>query len=212
MRSRFCRKKMNKKIVLLLYLIISAAFFAQSDTSIVFLGDIDSTISTDVRYATENNFTGKVLYPTSKVYTRKIVGEQLSKVQKYVQENYGYSLKVFDAFRPLSVQKTMWEIYPDSRYVANPANGSRHNRGAAVDLTLIDKNGNELDMGTPYDDFTEKAHYDYEGLTDNQKENRKILKEAMEKFGFEPLSTEWWHFDYKDWKNYSIIDFDLSGK
>jgi len=193
-----------------LLLLLATISYSQHDTSIVFLGDIDSTILTDVKYATSNNFTGKILYPTSKVYTRKIVGEQLKKVNSYLKENYGYTLKVFDAFRPISVQRQMWEIMPDSRYVANPKNGSRHNRGAAVDLTLVNIEGKELDMGTPFDDFTEKAHFAYDGLTAEQRKNRDILKEAMEKFGFNVLETEWWHFDYKDWKNYSIIDFKLT--
>jgi len=198
-----------KKLLGLLLLLVTIVY-SQHDTSIVFLGDIDSTILTDVKYATADNFTGKILYPTSKVYTRKIVGEQLKKVNTYLKENYGYTLKVFDAFRPISVQRQMWEIMPDSRYVANPKNGSRHNRGAAVDLTLVDNEGEELDMGTPFDDFTEKAHFAYDGLTVEQRKNRDILKEAMEKFGFNVLETEWWHFDYKDWKNYSIIDFKLT--
>lgn len=198
-----------KKIIFLI-LFISATIYSQHDTSIVYLGDIDSTILTDVKYATTDNFTGKVLYPTSKVFTRKIVGESLAKVNSHLKENYGYTLKVFDAFRPLSVQKQMWEIYPDPNYVADPKTGSRHNRGAAVDLTIVDQDGKELDMGTPYDDFTDKAHFAYPELTEEQRKNRDILNEAMSKFGFEVLKTEWWHFDYKDWKNYSIIDFKLT--
>ncbi|GJQ62458.1 MAG: D-alanyl-D-alanine dipeptidase [Melioribacteraceae bacterium] len=198
-----------KKLIFIL-LVVTGAIFAQHDTSIVYLGDIDSTILTDVKYATSDNFTGKVLYPTAKVYTRKIVGEALASVNEYLKSNYGYTLKVFDAFRPLSVQKQMWEIFPDPNYVADPKTGSRHNRGAAVDLTIVDENGNELDMGTPYDDFTEKAHFAYPDLTDEQRKNRDILNEAMSKYGFTVLKSEWWHFDYKDWKNYSIIDFKLT--
>ncbi|MDP4191057.1 MAG: M15 family metallopeptidase [Bacteroidota bacterium] len=180
-----------------------------SDTSIVPLRSIDSTIVFDVRYATTNNFTGRILYPTSKVYLRKTVAEKLSEAEKYLMEKYNLRLKVFDGYRPLSVQKKLWEIVPDENFVANPAKGSRHNRGAAVDLTLIDSLGNELEMGTPYDDFTKKANRNYPDLTDFEKRNRRILDEAMEKFGFEPLMTEWWHFDYSGWKNYSVLDVQI---
>lgn len=105
--------------------------------------------------------------------------------------------------------KRMWEIMPDERYVANPSKGSRHNRGCAVDLTLIDSLGNELDMGTSYDDFTEKSHIDYQDLPPKVLQNRKLLRETMMKFGFVPMRTEWWHFDYKDWKKYPILDIDI---
>ncbi len=192
-----------------LFILFISDLSAQHDTSIVYLGDIDSTIITDVRYATTDNFTGKVLYPTDKVYLRKIVAEKLAEVNSYLKDNYNYRIKIFDGFRPISVQKLMWEIYPDNRYVADPKTGSRHNRGAAVDITIIDSLGNELNMGTDYDNFTEMAHYDYQDLPDKVKNNRKLLREVMMKFGFEPLETEWWHFDYKDWKNYAIIDFEF---
>lgn len=202
---------MKTRILLLsFFLILLVNLNAQHDSSIVYLGDIDSTIVTDVRYATKDNFTGKVLYPTDKVYLRKIVAEKLSEVNSYLKENYNYRIKIFDGFRPISVQKQMWEIYPDSRYVANPKTGSRHNRGAAVDITIIDSLGNELEMGTEYDNFTDKAHYDYADLSDKVKENRKLLREVMIKFDFIPLETEWWHFDYKGWKNYSLIDYNFN--
>ncbi len=197
---------MRKYFVLFLFFWVVSFDFAQTDTNLVFLGDVDSTIVTDVRYATVNNFTHQVLYPTAKVYLRKIVAEHLALVNNYVKEKYSLRLKVFDGYRPLSVQKKMWKIVPDSRYVANPKNGSRHNRGAAVDLTLIDSTGKELDMGTGFDNFTEKAHYNSQDLTERQKENRKLLRDAMMKFGFEPLSTEWWHFDYHGWRKFNILD------
>ncbi|MCX7610742.1 MAG: hypothetical protein N2043_04025, partial [Ignavibacterium sp.] len=95
------------------------------------------------------------------------------------------------------------------RYVANPAKGSRHNRGCAVDVTLVDSLGNELDMGTPYDDFTEKSHIDYFDFPAKVLENRKLLKDVMMKFGFIPLKTEWWHFDYKGWENFPILNQEI---
>ena len=198
------------QIFFIIFLFTFISLNAQSDTSIVPLSSIDSTIVTDVKYATTNNFTGQILYPTDKVYIRKIVGEALAKVQAYLLENYNLQIKVFDGYRPLSVQKKMWKILPDNRYVANPAKGSRHNRGAAVDLTLIDSTGSELEMGTEYDNFTEKAHYDYPDLSEEVKSNRKILLDAMVKFGFSPIESEWWHFDFNGWKNFSILYYQIN--
>ncbi len=178
-------------------------------TQLIDIHQIDPSISLDVRYATEQNFTGKVLYKSSRVYLIKEVAEQLVKVNQYLKDNYKLQIKIYDGYRPLSVQKKMWEIIPDERYVANPSKGSRHNRGCAVDLTLIDSTGNELDMGTPYDDFTEKSHIDFKELPEHVLNNRKILREAMMKFGFIPLQTEWWHFDYKHWENYPVLDVEI---
>ncbi len=182
----------------------------QIDTTIVPLNEIDSTIVQDVKYATVDNFTHQILYESDKVYLRKVVAEKLSAANKYLQKEYNLTIKIFDGYRPLSVQRKMWKIMPDSRYVANPKRGSRHNRGAAVDITLIDSNGNELAMGTEYDNFTEKAHYDYKDLTQEEKKNRKLLRDTMVKFGFEPLETEWWHFDFKGWKNFSLMDIKIN--
>ncbi len=179
---------------------------AQNDTCIVQLRSLDSTIVFDVKYATENNFTKKVLYPTGNVYIRKIVGDSLVAANKYLLINFSLRLKVYDAYRPLSVQKIMWEIMPNEDFVANPQKGSRHNRGAAVDVTLIDLNGNELDMGTEYDDFTEKANSAYNNLPINILENRRLLSSTMVKFGFTPLKSEWWHYDFKGWNKFSILD------
>ena len=191
---------------LFLFICFTSLIQAQTDTSIVWLGEIDSTIVTDVRYATTNNFTGKVLYSTDKVYLRKIVAEKLSEANRYLMKNYNLRIKIFDGYRPLSVQKIMWKIMPDDRYVANPAKGSRHNRGAAVDVTLIDSLGNELDMGTEYDNFTVKAHPDYKNFPEKVLQNRKLLRDVMIKFGFRPITSEWWHFDFKGWKKFSILD------
>ncbi len=198
-----------KKLVSFIFLIFYVSLYSQSDTAIVFLGSIDSTIVTDVRYATTNNFTGKVLYPTAKVYLRKVVAENLSKVNSYLLKNFNLRLKVFDGYRPLSVQKKMWEILPNENYVANPAKGSRHNRGAAVDVTLIDSLGNELDMGTGFDDFSKIAYTGNMDLPAEVLKNRKILHESMAKFGFDPIKTEWWHFDFKGWSRFSILDVEI---
>jgi D-alanyl-D-alanine dipeptidase len=112
----------------------------------------------------------------------------------------------FDCYRPLSVQKLMWQVKPDSRYVANPRNGSRHNRGAAVDLTLVDRNGKELEMPTGFDDFTVKAHRNYTGASAQAKKNSKLLEDAMKKYGFIPCRQKWWHFDAPGWDKFVILD------
>jgi D-alanyl-D-alanine dipeptidase len=96
----------------------------------------------------------------------------------------------------------MWQVFPNPNYVANPTKGSRHNRGAAVDLTLVDGNGKELEMPTRFDDFTERAHRDYNGASAQAKKNRKLLEDAMKKYGFIPLATEWWHFDAPGWDKF----------
>lgn len=197
---------MKINLIVIAIFVFFASSLAQTDTSIVRLLHIDSTIVTDVRYATKNNFTGKILYPDDKVFIRKIVGDSLAKANQYLIDNYDLRIKIFDAFRPLSVQKQMWEILPDNRYVADPAKGSRHNRGAAVDITLIDSTGTQLDMGTGYDNFTKKAHFAYADLSDNQRRNRDLLRETMMKFGFEPITSEWWHFDFKGWKRFAILE------
>ncbi|NPV12485.1 MAG: D-alanyl-D-alanine dipeptidase [Ignavibacteria bacterium] len=203
----------NNNWLISFYLIICFLFINNSVFSqisrLVNIQELDSTILVDVRYATENNFTGQKLYETNKVYLIKEASESLVKVNQYLKKKYNLRLKIFDGYRPLSVQKKMWAIMPDERYVANPAKGSRHNRGCAVDLTLVDSLGNELDMGTPYDDFTEKSHIDYKNLPERVLQNRKILQEAMTKFNFLPMRTEWWHFDYKGWEKYPILDIKI---
>jgi D-alanyl-D-alanine dipeptidase len=197
-----------KKIIIILFtcLLSTANLSAQTDTSLVLVKALDSSIITDVKYATEFNFTKKVLYPSAKVYLRHDAAVQLVKVNDFLKRTFNYRLKVFDGYRPLSVQKIMWKVMPDERFVANPAKGSRHNRGGAVDVTLVDSNGLELEMGTPYDDFTEKAASEYSGISDRAKANRKLLNLAMMQYGFIRLDTEWWHFDYTGWEKYSILD------
>ena len=132
--------------------------------------------------------------------------EKLKRVQAELAGQW-LGLKIFDGFRPLAVQRKFWEIIPDDRYVANPAKGSRHNRGAAVDLTLIHlSDGRELPMPTPFDDFSERAGRDYPDLPAEVIRNRDLLRRVMEKHGFVALPTEWWHFDDVDWRNYPITD------
>ncbi len=162
----------------------------------------------DIRYATTNNFMKQAVYDRADCWLRAKTAEKLKAVQKELSAK-GLGLKIYDGYRPLSVQKKLWAVMPDDRYVANPAKGSRHNRGAAVDLTLVDKNGKELVMPTPYDDFTEKAHRNYKDLPAEALKNRQLLQDAMQRHGFIGLDSEWWHFDDVDWKNYDLIDIDI---
>ncbi|MDB6057378.1 MAG: beta-glucosidase-related glycosidase and D-alanyl-D-alanine dipeptidase [Verrucomicrobiales bacterium] len=159
----------------------------------------------DIRYATTNNFTGQVLYPSSKCYLRSSTAQKLAHVQSQLRP-MGLGLKVYDGYRPLSVQRKMWKVYPVPGYVADPKRGSRHNRGAAVDLTLIHTNGTEVPMPSPYDSFTETAHRNTTNAPPEALANRDLLERVMVTNGFEGLPTEWWHFDDLDWRRYPLMD------
>jgi zinc D-Ala-D-Ala dipeptidase len=161
----------------------------------------------DLRYTTKNNFTKQQLYPLIKTsYLRLGVAAALAQVQFKLKEQ-GYALKIFDAYRPYDVTVKMWAIVPDERYAANPANGSAHNRGIAVDVTLVNiKTGNEIDMGTSFDNFTDTAYHNFTQLPAVVIENRKLLKATMEKYGFKALATEWWHYSYGNTKDYDLLN------
>ncbi len=166
---------------------------------------VNSDILLDIRYATTNNFLHEAVYPSARCFVLEPVAMRLDSIQREL-ETRGLGLKIFDGYRPFSVTQKMWEILPDDRYVANPKNGSRHNRGAAVDLTLVDSTGRELEMPTAFDDFSERAAHDYRDLPEHVLENRRLLKEIMEKYGFLPLNSEWWHYDLKNYQQYPILD------
>jgi D-alanyl-D-alanine dipeptidase len=189
-----------------IYFFFIPCVFAQAD--LVDVWKLDTTIILDIRYATTNNFTGKQVYDEAKFFLRTEPAQKILDVQKELK-SLGLSLKIFDGYRPLSIQKKFWEILPDERYVADPKKGSRHNRGAAVDITLVDNSGNEIPMPTPYDDFTEKASRNYMDLSSQIIINRKFLEDLMAKYGFVGLPTEWWHFDYEGWEKYDVLDLDF---
>jgi len=176
------------------------------------LVDVQKTVPgvvLDIRYATTNNFTGQQLYPFSKCYLRQPSAEKLRAAQAELAM-MGYGLKIYDGYRPLSVQKKMWEVYPHPGYVADPKKGSRHNRGAAVDVTLIRlSDGSELLMPTSYDDFTEKAHRNFSDLPAEAISNRELLEQVLTKHGFVGLATEWWHFDDREWRMYPLLDIAI---
>ena len=175
---------------------------------IVDLLSVDSTFVLDIRYATANNFTKVVLYPEAKGKLRREAAESLAAVQRELKP-MGLRLKIYDGYRPLSIQWKLWEVVPNEDFVANPRKGSRHNRGAAVDLTIIDSSGNEVEMPTGYDDFTEKASHGFMDLTAEALKNRALLKDVMMRHGFLPIRSEWWHYDFSGWERYDILDEPL---
>ncbi len=171
--------------------------------------EIDRSMILDIRYATSNNFTGKAMYPVSRCLLRRDAALLLVQAEQKLKKQ-GYRLIVYDGYRPLSVQKQFWAILPDERYVADPAKGSRHNRGAAVDVSLADLAGNPLPMPSDYDDFSTKAHRDYTGASPETLKNKTLLEAAMKEQGFDPFTTEWWHFDAPGWEQYPVSDFPLN--
>ena len=195
-------------ISLLISLLGCASCAGPAAERFVDIASIDKTIAVDIRYATENNFTGKILYPANRCLLRPDVARRLARVNGNLKRR-GLGLKLWDCYRPLSIQRELWKMVPDPRYVADPAKGSRHNRGAAVDITLVGPDGKELEMPTGYDDFSEKAHRDYGGASPSAAKNRETLSTAMNAEGFEGLSTEWWHFDAQNWRSYPISDAPL---
>lgn len=167
-------------------------------------------IPLDIRYATPNNFMKQTLYPVAKAYLRAPAAQALANVKRDLATQ-GLGIKVFDAYRPYRVTVAMWEPIRNPDYVADPKKGSRHNRGAAVDLTLIDlKTGEELPMPTGYDDFTPRAAHAFDDLPADVKANRALLRETMERHGFEPLPSEWWHYDFSGWERFELLDVPLN--
>jgi zinc D-Ala-D-Ala dipeptidase len=179
---------------------------------LVELTTIDPTIKLDIRYATTNDFLGTPLYTQARAFLQRPAAEALVRAHRELKAQ-GYGLIIHDGYRPWYVTKIFWDATPNDKkiFVANPAEGSRHNRGCAVDLSLYDlQTGKEVKMPSGYDEMTERAYADYTGGTAEERARRAILKQAMEKQGFVVNPTEWWHFDYKDWKQYAIgnIPFD----
>lgn len=176
---------------------------------LVLVKDIIPDIEIELKYATEDNFTKTKVYPYDICVLQKSTAIKLKKANDELMK-MGYRLKIWDAYRPLSVQKIFWELVPDSRYVANPnTGGSKHNRGTAVDVTLVDMNGNELEMPTGFDDFTEKAARSYGNISETARKNVELLTNIMVKNGFTTITTEWWHYNDSDSDRYGVLDVDL---
>ena len=198
--------------VLLLTLFIPPATFAQvpppiPESNFVDIKRIDPTIAIDLRYAGPNNFTRRPLYPPGlPALVRFSVAQRLVFAQKYLRAQ-GYGLKIWDAYRPAVAQQHLWEATPNNSYVADPKDGigSMHTRGAAVDVTLVDRKGKEVAMPTEFDNFTPAAMVYYQGPNPVVRANLKLLQKAMARAGFYGLRTEWWHFCAADWTTYPPV-------
>jgi D-alanyl-D-alanine dipeptidase len=163
----------------------------------------------DIRYATKNNFVGERIYNIAKAYARRPVAEALQKVQQDLKA-LGFGIKIFDAYRPYKATVKFYEVYKDTTYVASPYRGSRHNRGCAIDMTLIDlKTGKDLKMPTEYDSFRKEAWPSAAIKDPEARKNRELLIKSMEKYGFRVNSSEWWHFDFVGYRKYEILDIDF---
>lgn len=176
------------------------------------LADLEKVIDNvvlDIRYATANNFTSEVIYQSSKAYARKPVAAALQLVQDSLA-SLNLGLKIYDAYRPYAATLKFYDVYPDTDFVADPKKGSRHNRGCAVDVSLVNfATKQELVMPTAFDDFSEKAHSTYIDLPEPALQNRAILIGVMSHFGFSVISTEWWHYDFNGWEKFPLMDLSF---
>jgi len=203
--------------------ILSFVAFSQSFAQPVEEGDfrasdlvelikLESNFVLDIRYATTNNFVGKVVYPEARAFLQRPAAQALVEVNKEL-EPLGYRLLIFDGYRPWSITKVFWDITPTDKkiFVANPEDGSRHNRGCAIDLSLYDiATGKEVQMTGEYDEMTERSYPDYTGGTQAQRATRDLLRSKMEAHGFTVYKFEWWHFDYTDWQSYRIENIQFN--
>jgi D-alanyl-D-alanine dipeptidase len=173
---------------------------------------LDPTLHLEIRYATSNNFVGRPVYKQARAFLQQPAAEALIRAHEKLKAQ-GYGLLIFDGYRPWSVTKLFWDITPldKKEFVADPQKGSRHNRGCAVDLTLFDlQTGKEVKMPGAYDEMTERSHINYSGGTEQERKLRDTLRAAMESEGFVVYDPEWWHYDYRDWQKYPILNIPFS--
>ncbi|MGG7035047.1 MAG: M15 family metallopeptidase [Flavobacterium sp.] len=177
-----------------------------NDSTFVNLKDYSNDFVYDMKYATTDNFLKSKVYDCDECYLRyKTVKNLIKANTSFIK--MGYKIKLYDCYRPLDVQKKMWNIVPDANYVASPQKGSIHNRGGAVDITLVDKNGNELNMGTPFDYFGEEAGHSYKSLSEEVLKNRNLLKKVMTENNFDFFETEWWHYNLIESSKFPVSNF-----
>ena len=175
------------------------------------LTELSKTIKLDIRYATANNFVGRPVYAEARAFLQRPAAEALVRVHEKLRER-GLGLVIFDGYRPWTITKLFWDVVPEDKrkFVADPAKGSKHNRGCAIDLGVFDlKTGKAIPMPSGFDEFTERASPDYKGGTALQTANREMLRKLMEDEGFTVNPNEWWHFDYKSWQDYAIYDISF---
>lgn len=216
-----------KKILIFLFCWINANAFAQNPYGLVVISDYQAyketvkvnkdnqlveikkaipSVLLDIRYATKNNFMEQVMYNQARAFARKPVVDQLKNIQAILKTK-GFGLKIYDAYRPYAITVAFYQKASDKNFVANPAKGSKHNRGCAIDLSLVDlKSGKELPMPTPYDSFSPAAAPDFLNLPPEVIKNRNFLIATMEANGFKVIANEWWHFDFNGWQNFDLMD------
>jgi len=173
---------------------------------------LDSSFKLDIRYATNNNLVGRPVYAEARAFLQRPAAEALVKVNSELKP-LGYGLLIFDGYRPWSVTKLFWDVTSkeNKKFVADPKQGSRHNRGCAVDLSLYDlATGKEIQMPGVYDETSERSYPDYKGGTEEQRKMRDLLRSKMEANGFTVYEVEWWHFDFNNWRSYRIQNIPFS--
>ena len=181
------------------------------EPELVEFAKLDQLIKLDIRYATSNNFLGRPVYKEARAFLQRPAADALLRANRKLRDK-GYGILVFDGYRPWSVTKLFWDATSQDKkqFVANPSQGSRHNRGCAVDLSLYDlRSGKEVGMPSKFDEMTNRAYPNYQGGTEEQRRMREMLRDAMESEGFSVYEFEWWHFDYKDWKQYPLLDISF---
>ncbi|WP_176371293.1 D-alanyl-D-alanine dipeptidase [Litchfieldia alkalitelluris] len=178
------------------------------ETGLVNILDIDDTIVVDMPYATDDNFVEQAVYPVEVALLQVETAKKLKQANELAKED-GYRIKVWDGYRPHDVQFVFWELTPDRDYVGDPNQGSNHNRGAAVDVTLVDEEGNELEMPTGFDEFSERAWLNYQGNSDEAQKNMEYLVNIMRQSGFTTINIEWWHFNDSNARNYPVLNVPL---
>jgi D-alanyl-D-alanine dipeptidase len=214
-------KSLNRFAIWAIYFILFHSALAQSgpprephkrEADLVELTKFNETIKLDIRYATSNNFVGRPVYTEARAFLQRPAAEALIRVHKKLEEK-GLGIVIFDAYRPWAVTKLFWEVVREDqrKFVADPAKGSKHNRGCAIDLSVYElKTGKLLPMPSGYDEFTERASPDYAGGTNEERQNRDMLRRFMEAEGFTVNPNEWWHFDFNNWQDYAIYDVAFS--
>src|SRR4030095_8499600 len=182
------------------------------EAHLVELITLDNTIKLDVRYATDQNFVGRPVYPAARAFLQKPAAQAVVRVHRKLQKQ-GLGIVIFDGYRPWTITKLFWDVVPEDKrmFVADPTKGSKHNRGCAVDLSIFDlKTGKDIPMPSAYDEVSERASPKYAGGTAEERRNRELLRSLMEAEGFIVNENEWWHFDYKDWEQYAIYDISFA--
>ena len=200
------------RILLGLLLLLLALPLAAETAGLVELIRLDPRLQLDIRYATADNFMHRPLYREARAFLLEPAARALMRAHDKLRLR-GYGLRIFDGYRPLRVTQAMWDETPPEKriFVADPAQGSRHNRGCAVDLTLVDlKTGKPVEMPSGYDEFTERANIDYKGGSKVARAHRDLLRRFMESCGFRVYAPEWWHYDFQGWERHPVLDLDFT--